>query len=305
MIFIKKNLMATCPSDTQVVPGVNHHRRSESFIAELPNSTKDQGWHDCQEQPRSALVQCMQHTKADRRQQIGLRQWSETEREFFGKPTLQSKSENGFFSDRRNQHQCDKTQGFTGITTQDHACLDRKPCTDGAYTISQSVKSYFSTVLNWSFMGHGWRMIAAAVLFTPILSAFAGLGEHESSIHADTVRMHARRAVAALPLYSVNDLLTVDGSRVRQYVSSRGMVFAVSWNTLYKPDLSAVLGAAFPTYAKAAQDATKIPGIQRHFRHESLDVVVQSTAHLHVFSGFAFRPSLVPKGVSPERLALE
>ena len=159
--------------------------------------------------------------------------------------------------------------------------------------------------LKLQWQGVPFFIAVAVFLCTPSVPAFAGLGEHEGSIHADSVRMHANRSVVAMPQYSINDLVSTDGSRVRQYVSASGMVFAVSWNTLYKPDLSAVLGATFPAYATAAQEAARHPGIQRRFRHESLDFVVQSTSHLNVFSGFAFRRSMVPLGVSPERLGLE
>jgi len=148
-------------------------------------------------------------------------------------------------------------------------------------------------------------MIAAALLLTPLVPAFAGLGEAESSISTDRIRMNARRSVAVTPQYSVHDLQAADGSRVRQYVAANGMVFAVTWHTLYKPDLSVVLGSSYSAYATSAQAAARRPGIQRRFRHEGLDVVVQSTAHLNVYSGFAFRRSMLPRGLSLERIGLE
>jgi len=116
--------------------------------------------------------------------------------------------------------------------------------------------------------------------------------------------MQARRSVASMVRYTVHDLQLPDGSRVRQFVGGNGQVFAVSWNTLYKPDLSKLLGASFPTYAGAAQEAGKRGGIQRQFRHESADLVVQTSGHLHVFQGYAYRPSLMPQGVSAQSMGL-
>jgi predicted heme/steroid binding protein len=146
-----------------------------------------------------------------------------------------------------------------------------------------------------------WALIMVAA---PAGSAWAGLGEGQSSIETDRARMSARHSVARVAQYTVHELKTVDGSRVQQYVSANGRVFAVRWNTLYKPDLSAMLGESFPDYASAAQVAAKRSGIQRHFRHEGGDLVVQSAAHLHVFSGYAYRRALLPRGVSAQSIGL-
>jgi hypothetical protein len=148
-------------------------------------------------------------------------------------------------------------------------------------------------------------MIAAlCLLFSPTFG-FASLGAAENSIDADQMRMGARHHVDVTQQYSVHDLQTADGSRVRQYVASNGLVFAVSWHTLYKPELSALLGQSYAGYAGAAQVAARRPGIQRSFRHEAMDLVVQSGSHLNVFSGFAYRRSMVPRGLSLQQIGLE
>ncbi len=135
-------------------------------------------------------------------------------------------------------------------------------------------------------------------------SAWAGLGEGQASIDTDRVRMGARHSVARAQQYTVHELKTVDGSRVQQYVSGNGRVFAVRWNMLYKPDLSAMLGESFPDYVSAANVAAKRGGIQRQFRHEGGDLVLQTFAHLHVFSGYAYRRALLPRGVSAQSIGL-
>jgi hypothetical protein len=158
--------------------------------------------------------------------------------------------------------------------------------------------------------------LVCAVLAAPL--ARAGLGEAQSSIDSERVRLHARHAVAHVayavapvaygvvpaPQYSVHALTQADGSVLQQYVGSDGRVFALRWNTLYKPDLSALLGTSFPAYAAAAQQAAQRGGIQRQFRHEGSDLVLQSTGHLHVFSGYAYRRSLLPRGLSVQSLGL-
>jgi predicted heme/steroid binding protein len=145
---------------------------------------------------------------------------------------------------------------------------------------------------------------ALLLLATPVLQAWAGLGEVEASIDTARVRMHARHSVARAQQYTLHELKMADGSRVQQYVAGNGRVFAVRWDTLYKPDLSAMLGSSFPDYASAAQVAAKRGGIQRQFRHEGNDLVVQSSAHLHVFSGYAYRRTMLPNGVSAQSIGL-
>jgi hypothetical protein len=146
-----------------------------------------------------------------------------------------------------------------------------------------------------------WAMVFVAA---PAVSAWAGLGEGQSSIDTDRVRMSARHSVARVQQYAVHDLTTADGSRVQQYVAGNGRVFAVRWNTLYKPDLSAMLGKDFGDYSSAVKVAAKRGGIQRDFHHDGVDLVVQSSGHLHVFSGYAYRRSLLPPGVTLQSMGL-
>lgn len=154
-------------------------------------------------------------------------------------------------------------------------------------------------------LGHGMRWITALLLLTPVWPVWAGLGDAADSVNADRIRMHAHHSVAVLPQYAVHDLQSPDGARIQQFVGGDGKVFAVVWHTLSKPDLSGLLGSSYPSYSQSAREAAQRAGIQRRFRHVGMDVVVQSTAHLNVFSGYAFRQSLLPPGFSPQRLELE
>lgn len=144
--------------------------------------------------------------------------------------------------------------------------------------------------------------LLALLLASPL--AWAGLGEAEGSIAPQAVHMQARQSVARAALYTVHELKMADGSRVRQYVASSGRVFAVSWNTLYKPELSALLGPSFSSYSHAARTAAQQGGVQRQFRHEGDDLVVQSSGHLHVYAGYAYRRSLLPPGLRLDALGL-
>jgi predicted heme/steroid binding protein len=143
-----------------------------------------------------------------------------------------------------------------------------------------------------------------AFLVTPVASAWGGLGESEGSISGDRMRMRAFHSVVRAPQYSVHELKMTNGSRIRQYVAANGRIFAVSWHTLFKPDLSSMLGSSFPSYSAAVSEAAHLGGIRRQFRHQGSDLVVQSSGHLNVYNGYAIRPSLVPQGLNLQTVDL-
>lgn len=116
--------------------------------------------------------------------------------------------------------------------------------------------------------------------------------------------MNARHSVARAQQYTVHELQSANGSLVQQFVTGNGQVFAVRWNTLYKPDLSSLMGTSFADYKTVANQAAQRGGIQRQFRHEGNDLVVQSSGHLQVFSGYAYKRSLLPQGLNPKSLGL-
>ena len=147
-------------------------------------------------------------------------------------------------------------------------------------------------------------LCALALIAAPAVSAWAGLGEGQASIDTDGVRMSARHSVARAQQYAMHELKSADGSRVQQFVAGNGRVFAVRWTTLYKPDLSALLGNSFEDYKVAANTVAQRGGIQRQFHHEGNDLVVQSSGHMQVFSGYAYRRSLLPQGLSPKSIGL-
>lgn len=105
-----------------------------------------------------------------------------------------------------------------------------------------------------------------------------------------------RRTLALSSGVQVYERASGDGGVIREYVSADGVVFAVSWNTRFKPRLNELLGRYHEGYAAAASEALKRPGIQRQSVLRAQDLVVRSTSHLNVFSGRAFVPSLVPAG---------
>jgi hypothetical protein len=122
--------------------------------------------------------------------------------------------------------------------------------------------------------------------------AGAALGDDETSIHADQVRVLGERRQAAAVGMTIHTITTPDGSTI-----------AVAWNTRYKPRLDLLLGASFPTYAEAGRLAMqKRPGVVHSAVVQRDDLVVESTAHLNAHVGRAYLKSLLPAGASTDAL---
>ena len=133
----------------------------------------------------------------------------------------------------------------------------------------------------------------------------AALGQDTQSIAQERSRTQARHKMLHRAGFALHELHSEDGSRVRQFVSDRGRVFAVTWNAMHKPDLSTLLGAAYPAYSDEVQAAARRRGVQHAVHHQSADLIVQSNGHLHIFTGYAYHPSMLPAGFDLAQLAKE
>ena len=145
--------------------------------------------------------------------------------------------------------------------------------------------------------------LAAAALFT-VTPAHAVLGGDASTIAADQLRLKGARhqAVALGSTVRSHEITLADGSSIREFVTPGGIVFAIAWSTRLKPNLETLLGPHATSYAAAASEALRAPGIRRHAELRRGDLVVQSTVHLNSFVGKAWLQSMVPPGVGVDAL---
>lgn len=131
-------------------------------------------------------------------------------------------------------------------------------------------------------------------------SAFAALGQDVSSVQSDGVHMKA--AVTVLPgqSYSVHELRAPTGTRIREFVSPAGQVFAISWQGSSIPDLRQLLGQYFDQYMQAAQTTTRV---QRHVVHiETGEMVFDSGGHMRFIAGRAYLRDKLPDGVNADAI---
>ncbi|SAL69103.1 hypothetical protein AWB69_08146 [Caballeronia udeis] len=86
--------------------------------------------------------------------------------------------------------------------------------------------------------------------------------------------------------------------RVRQYVSSSGQVYAVSWDGPAMPDVAVLLGTWFDRYRQEASAALPNASGLHSSRVSSSDLMVETAVRLRDFSGRAWLPNALPAGVT-------
>jgi hypothetical protein len=138
--------------------------------------------------------------------------------------------------------------------------------------------------------------ILCATLALP-LSLSASLGGDSASIEADRAKLQASLQTTSKDSYEVHQLQSATGVAVREYLSSAGNVFAVSWKGPVPPSLPQILGSYYSQYVDAVKQqqskrrghgpiVVQLPGL-----------VVQVGGRARAFFGRAYVPQAVPAGV--------
>ena len=133
--------------------------------------------------------------------------------------------------------------------------------------------------------------------------ASAALGDRESSVESDRKILQATAkatAASADASYTVHEMDS-NGNTIREYVTTDGVVFAVTWQGIKRPDLSVLMGAYYSEYNSADQKREKSVGRQP-VSVKTTNVVVRNAGHMRDIRGRAFVPNLVPAGVNVESL---
>lgn len=103
---------------------------------------------------------------------------------------------------------------------------------------------------------------------------------------------------ASAAAYTVRELTLGTGTVVREYVSSAGTVFGVSWQGPTMPDLSSVLGSYAPQYTAGVQAAHRAAGWRAPVSVDTSGVVIRTGGHMGAFSGQAWVPQALPAGMT-------
>lgn len=147
----------------------------------------------------------------------------------------------------------------------------------------------------------GLVTVAALTASSWGLPARAELGGTVASVESDATHMKGTVRMTATQAYMLHEIRAAAGHVVREYATTDGQVFGVSWEGPTTPDLRQLLGERyFAQYQKAAAAR------QRHGRGpltvETPGFVFQQTGHLRDFHGRAYLPSSLPSGVAADTI---
>lgn len=145
-------------------------------------------------------------------------------------------------------------------------------------------------------------LVLLAALFAMPFPAAASLGGDVSSVHLDVAKMNATIQSSSSENFTVHELHSPAGVTVREYVSTGGTVFAVTWRGAFHPDLRQLLGTYHEQYLQAVQ-------AQRAHRRGRGPLLIQRpgfvmriSGHMRAFQGAAYIPQMIPAGVRAEEL---
>lgn len=129
--------------------------------------------------------------------------------------------------------------------------------------------------------------------------ALATLGEPVSSAakNLSSLKVSAKTTTEK---YSVREY-EQNGNTVREYATAEGIVFAVGWNGISKPDLQALFGSYYNEYLEGLNAIPKQYGV-KSISMKTAKMVVRRGGRMRDQRGFAYVPSLVPEGVVVEGL---
>ncbi len=146
------------------------------------------------------------------------------------------------------------------------------------------------------------RLLAggSALILLVACPVWASLGGDSASIQADQIHMQGTRRTLAAPSYTMHEIQAATGTVVREYVSSQGTVFAVTWHGPWLPDLRQLLGSYFEQYARAASSQNVGRAGRRPLLIEASGLIVQIGGHSRSFIGRAYVPEMLPAGVRTE-----
>ena len=127
--------------------------------------------------------------------------------------------------------------------------------------------------------------------------ASASLGGNLATIQADAIHAGASVQVTHTRKFSVYELQAPSGTLIKEYVSPAGLVFAVTWEGPFLPDLRQLLGDYFGQFTNSAN--ARHAGLGSRMIHQPA-FIARTGGHMRALFGRALAPLLFPQGVSTE-----
>lgn len=149
-------------------------------------------------------------------------------------------------------------------------------------------------------MTYSKLLLALILLFGMTPSSMAGLGGDSASIERDRQAFHGKKTITIHDLYQTHEI-TTDAQTVREYISSDGNVFAVTWKGGVPPNLSQLFGAYFQEFTQAESSSAKTKG-RSPKTIKSTNMVVEKFGHMRDLHGKAYITKLLPQGLDPKEI---
>jgi hypothetical protein len=140
--------------------------------------------------------------------------------------------------------------------------------------------------------------IITLIAFVHCSQVWAGLGGPPGGVEVDGQPLVGTTKILPASNYTVHELNSAD-LVVKEYVSSNGTVFAVSWVGRRVPGLAALLGRYFDEYSESApQGSAEHPRLRGAKKQETAHLVVETGGHMGAIWGKAYVPDLFPPGIT-------
>ncbi|WP_414996580.1 DUF2844 domain-containing protein [Asticcacaulis sp.] len=140
----------------------------------------------------------------------------------------------------------------------------------------------------------GTLCLALLAFTTP---AHATLGGKAATVDTDRTRLKARSAAQVDRVnYTVHELTLDSGTVAREFMSSDGTVFAVSWQGPQRPNLKQLFGDSYFSRFQTENKSTARIRMRRAMAVTHSDFVVRTGGHSGAFWGFAYLPQTAPGG---------
>jgi Protein of unknown function (DUF2844) len=146
-----------------------------------------------------------------------------------------------------------------------------------------------------------WVAAVLACLAMQGTRAAASLGGDAASVQDDRVHMQgALRQIVRGDAVTFHEMQSASGIVVREYMTSSGTVFGISWRGATFPDLRQLLGPYFERYQQEAERLSRTRKGHGPLTVDLGDVVVQSGGHPRSFFGRAYLTRALPAGITAD-----
>lgn len=133
-------------------------------------------------------------------------------------------------------------------------------------------------------------------------SAFASLGDDESSVMLDQKKVLAEKRVSKrLQKYTVHELSS-EALTIREFADGNGKIFGVAWIGVNKPSFEDILGNHLSEFQDAIRKSRRPIGRRSASRFVSGQLVLEQFGHQGAMRGRAYLPEFLPEGVKANEI---